>query len=120
VWSPDGRTIGFARYGEHVANLYTLPALGGTPRRIYSIENNDKELLAKAPDFSWSPDGRFFLLSIVPASNPSATERRPAIALVSLADSSTRLVTSPPPQFSDWSPAFSPHGKLIAFLRSSG
>jgi len=87
VWSPDGRTIGFARTGPMVANLYTLPALGGTPHKIYSIEKTYKELLAKAPDFSWSPDGRFLLLSIVPASNPSATERRPAIALVSLADS---------------------------------
>jgi Tol biopolymer transport system component/DNA-binding winged helix-turn-helix (wHTH) protein len=120
VWSPDGRSIGFARQGPAITDLYVLPALGGTLRKLYSIENTYKEHVGRPPSFSWLPDGQFLLVSIAPASNLSAPERRPSIALVSLADASARVLTSPPPEFSDWSPAISPDGKRIAFIRSSG
>ena len=120
AWSPNGRLIGFARYGEGFTNLYTVPALGGTTRKIYSIENIFKEHFWRAPNFSWSPDGQYIFVSIVPTDSTSVPNGRPAIAAVSLANSSTRLITFPPPEFSDWCPVLSPDGKRIAFLRSSG
>jgi len=120
VWSPDGRTIGFARQNTGPTDVYVLPALGGTPRKIYTLAKPYREHIGKALDLSWSPDGKYLLVSLVSASSASSPQGRLSITLVSLTDSSTRLVTSPPPEFSDWSPAFSPDGKRIAFVRSSG
>jgi hypothetical protein len=53
TWSPDGSQIAFSRYSDdNVFSIYTVPALGGTERRVY-----------RGPDhmgggLSWSPDGR--------------------------------------------------------------
>ena len=65
--------------------------------------------------FSLSPDGRYLAVSAL-----STPERRPSITLVSLQGSSRLPLTSPPLKSSDCCPAFSPDGKSIAFLRSSG
>lgn len=121
VWSPDGRSIAFAQVDLQNSTIYALPALGGTRRKIYSIENDYKEHYGKPPRFSWSPDGHYLAVSTRMASDPAATQALRAIALLSLSDSTIRPLTSPPPDASaDWCPTFSPDGKLIAFLRSSG
>ena len=115
VWSHDGRSIAFARGSAAKYTVYTLPVLGGTPRKVYEAEGEYAEHIDMSPVFSWAPDGKSFAVSA-----PSNPRKQPAIALVSLADSSTRFITSPPPEFSDWSPSFSPDGRFVAFLRSSG
>jgi Tol biopolymer transport system component/DNA-binding winged helix-turn-helix (wHTH) protein len=115
VWSPDARSVAFARAQPNGRAIYTVPALGGTPKRLYSEEGVFKEHIGLPPRFSWSPDGRYLAVSAL-----STAEKRPTITLVSLQDSSRLPLTSPPPEYSDWCPAFSPDGKSIAFLRSSG
>jgi Tol biopolymer transport system component len=47
-------------------------------------------------------------------------EGRSAITLLSRADHSTRRLTSPPVEHFDSQPAFSPDGKTMAFVRTSG
>jgi Tol biopolymer transport system component len=120
VWSPDGRSIAFARHSPQVSVLYAVPALGGTLRKIYSVENSYKEHLGKPPNFSWSPDGKYLAVSTTLASHFSGPQRPQAIILISLTDNFTRPVTSPPPESTDWCPMFSPDGNSIAFLRSFG
>ena len=115
AWSPDARSVAYARGHPGGRTIYVVPALGGTPKELYSEESVFKEHIGKLPWFSWSPDGRYLAVSAL-----STPEKRPTITLVSLQDSSRLPLTSPPPEYSDWCPAFSPDGKSIAFLRSSG
>ena len=115
VWSPDGRTVAFVRFQQGGYTIYTVHALGGNPRVLYSYSVDFPEHLGYPPTFSWSPDGGQLAISAV-----SPSLGRPSITLLALRDFSLHPITSPPRQFSDWYPAFSPDGKSLAFLRSSG
>jgi len=124
VWSPDGRAVAFARsLGDRTESgvrqggysIYTVPALGGTPRMVYSNSIDFPEHIGYEPTFTWSPDGTQLAISAV-----SPSLGRPAITLLSLEDLSLHPITAPPREFSDWGPAFSSDGKSVAFLRSSG
>jgi Tol biopolymer transport system component/DNA-binding winged helix-turn-helix (wHTH) protein len=115
AWSTDGKSIAFARKsnGEHA--VYVIPALGGTPRKIYTFSGYEAGTAGETRSVSWSPDGNILAVSAAP---PSSTV--PSIILLSLSDSSQRVLTSPPASYSDWSPAFSPDGHWVAFRRTAG
>jgi Tol biopolymer transport system component len=51
MWSPDGRYVAFSRIvkGEH--RIYTVSAIGGAERKLFSGP-------AAHPPLDWSPDGR--------------------------------------------------------------
>ena len=116
IWSPDGRAVSFASKEQDGYTLYTVPALGGTPKVLYPKQSYfTQHINQQPPSFSWSPDG-----SELAISTASPTLRRPAITLISIEGGPSRPITSPPRDYSDWSPAFSPDGESVAFLRSSG
>jgi Tol biopolymer transport system component/DNA-binding winged helix-turn-helix (wHTH) protein len=115
AWSPDGRAVAFARSEQKGYSIFVVPALGGTPKLIYTNSAEFPEHIGLPPTLSWSTDGGQLAISSV-----SPRLGRPAISLVSLRDLSVHPITSPPPDFSDWTPSFSPDGKSIAFIRSSG
>jgi Tol biopolymer transport system component/DNA-binding winged helix-turn-helix (wHTH) protein len=115
VWSPDGRAVAFVRLEQTSYTIYSVSALGGTPKVLYSNRSDLSGHVGMRPAFSWSPDGNE--LAVTTVSPPLG---RPAITLISLADGASRPITLPPRDYSDWCPAFSPDGKSVAFLRASG
>ncbi|MCK4412787.1 MAG: PD40 domain-containing protein [Candidatus Eisenbacteria sp.] len=110
AWSPDGTTIAFVRRLEQGAGIFTVPAIGGVPRRLYLGEH-------WIPGIDWSPDGKWIAF----AERSSYGEQEPPsrIQLLSLETLEARPLTIPPPGYrGDTTPAFSPDGETLAFLRA--
>ena len=113
AWSPDGQQIAFSRYsGEGIA-IYVISALGGTEHRLY--QEPGAFTFHRPGYLSWSPDAKFLAFC-----DRKENEAHASIALLSLADFTTRRLTTPPAQAYDYAPAFSPDGSKVAFIRSSG
>ena len=107
TWSPDGRRVAFYRFSEHGTAVYTVPALGGTEQRLHAGFSG-----SWTAGLDWSPDGK-----VLAFSEGQEDKNRAWIALLSLADSTTRPLTSPSNQEYDTAPAFSPDGSTVAFVR---
>jgi Tol biopolymer transport system component/DNA-binding winged helix-turn-helix (wHTH) protein len=107
TWSPDGRQVAFSRLSDGTVAIYVVPALGGSERRLYQ---------APLPPFchglDWSPDGK-----VLAYADTQADKTHTWIGLLSPVDSTTRRLTSPSGQEVDNSPAFSPDGSTVAFVR---
>jgi Tol biopolymer transport system component/DNA-binding winged helix-turn-helix (wHTH) protein len=125
AWSPDGRFIAFFRgkslvvdFGSstHVtldkAEVLLIPALGGPERKITDIfvpnTNN-----VPGPFLAWSTDGNSLVIS-----EQDAPKEPAALFVVAIDTGERRRLTFPPLEASgDTSPAFSPDGRALAFIR---
>ena len=108
AWSPDDNQIAFLRRSEGSGGIFLVPPIGGVERK-----------LAESPHLraglSWSPDGKFLAVS-----DRTSPQEPFAIFLVSVESGEKRRLTSPPAQsLADHSPAFSPDGRTLAFVRQS-
>jgi Tol biopolymer transport system component/DNA-binding winged helix-turn-helix (wHTH) protein len=110
VWSPDGQRIAFTRSSESETAIFTISAYGEGERKLLSLDGGAERRI------SWSPDGKFLAFADSHKSQPS---RDRAIYLLSLDSLEKRKLTSPPADYSDEGPAFSPDGHTLAFLRGS-
>ena len=111
AWSPDGRQIAFASYRilDSQKNIYVIPALGGSQRRVYTAA---LPKWGPCNKISWSPDGESLIFS---ESLDEGAKTR--LTLLSLTDLTAHPLTSPRIKELDCNPVFSPNGATVAFVR---
>ncbi|PYV80910.1 MAG: hypothetical protein DMG93_17295 [Acidobacteria bacterium] len=111
TWSPDGRRVAFYRYFENGNEMAirVVPAFGGSEHRLYK-----GPFSPWARGLDWSPDGNMLAFS-----GGETNWKGTWISLLSLIDSTTRKLTSPSGEEIDYSPAFSPDGSTVAFVRGT-
>jgi len=116
VWSHDGRWIAFFRSeppaptGLRNRELRLIPPLGGSERKLADIRGQD---FLEAVYLAWSLDSNFLVVTDSPG------EGQPdALFRVSLETGEKMQLTNPqPPVLADTSPAISPDGRSLVFLR---
>ena len=112
VWSPDGRTIAFYRSSPDGDGIFLVPALGGAERKLTATWAN-RFGFGSHTWIHWSPDGKWMVLS-----DKTSAEEPFSLFLLSPETGEKRRLTSPPASIvGDCSPAFSPDGKQVAFVR---
>ena len=114
VWSPDGTRIAFVRVHGVQGDCIVIPASGGGEERKFPGCAVPGDEAQPFPAVAWMNDGQS-LVVVQAADNQPA-----ALALLSLQNGSIRPLSHPPQGMEDSTPAVSPDGSSIAFLRSTG
>lgn len=112
VWSPDGRTIAFYRSTNDGDAIYLIPSLGGAERKLTDLWAN-RFGFGMHTWLHWSPNGKWLVISDKASANEPFS-----LSLLSPETGERRHLTAPPASvIGDCSPAFSPDGKTLAFVR---
>jgi len=105
AWSPDGRTIAYARMAREGSGIYLMPALGGSERRLAEVPFNYPLTM----HLSWSPDGKLLAFTEAPPKSSWA------VSILDVATLEKRRLGHPAPDCQwSWMPAFSPDGRSLA------
>jgi len=112
TWSPDGRRLAFLRTSPTETAVFVgQSAGGGTHGKIADMFHSRVEAAGRHMD--WSPDGRYLAVA-----DKNAPEEPFSIYFIEAATGRKARVSLPPERsIGDTSPAFSPDGKRISFLR---
>jgi Tol biopolymer transport system component/DNA-binding winged helix-turn-helix (wHTH) protein len=107
AWSPDSQFIAYAREAAGALGYYIVSAIGGPERQIVKMGRSGSGGL------DWLPDGKHLVVSQMPEG------ARASPLLILAADTGKQYVLTTPPERSigDLSPAISPDGRMLAFVR---
>jgi Tol biopolymer transport system component len=114
VWSPDGTRIAFVRMQEGKGACVVIAAAGGGEEGAFPGCIAPGEDTQPLPALAWMHDGQS--LVAVEASE----KQSPGLAILSLSDGKFLPLTHPPAGAQDSTPAVSPDGISIAFVRTTG
>ena len=115
AWSPDGAWLAFRRIAEGRTEYIAIPSDGGAERKVAEFDGAPADAAQPLPAVSWTRDGKS--LAVV----ETGEKQLPAIALVSLGEGTVRRITKPPEgSEGDSTPAVSPDGNSLAFVRGTG
>jgi Tol biopolymer transport system component len=104
AWSPDGRQIAFLRASGDRGMLYLISPLGGGERKVAEVGSGP---------VSWSPDGK----SIAFADRKSPKDPWSIWSLLVQTLEKKQMTAPNVSYLRDSSPAFSPDGRYLAFVR---
>jgi Tol biopolymer transport system component/serine/threonine protein kinase len=112
AWSPDGSRIAYLRTKHNQTEVILAAQASGAQVSVADVFPNRIEATGRHLD--WLPDGsQLAVVDKAPAEAPFS------IYLVGVADGRKTKLTKPPPgSIGDSSPAISPDGKWVSFLRS--
>lgn len=114
TWSPDGRTLAFYRQTQDEGGIYLTPVLGGAERKLADVFPNRFALVPHTL-LHWSPCS-----NVLAVSDKQSAAEPFSISLLSSETGESRSLTSPPGStIGDLSPAFSPDGQSVAFVRAT-
>jgi eukaryotic-like serine/threonine-protein kinase len=109
AWSPDQSQIAFMRTRGASGDLIVVPAGGGLEQTLREIP------FVTYPALAWTPDG-----AQIAFASKSLESGLSTLYLMRRADGKVRSLTAPPDGvIGDGSPAFSPDGRSLAFVRRS-
>jgi Tol biopolymer transport system component len=109
VWSPDAKTLAFVRIDGRTCDVMLMSLADRRERRLASCGNIEE------PRISWSADQQWLLESCAPGPDPVRGWR---VSRLSTAQGVREELTLPPPgTLGDYSPAVSPDGSRVAFIR---
>jgi len=112
AWSPDGRWIAFIRHDDTHSIVVTIPANGGSEHEVYRLPTNS---VWEYGGLAWTADGDNLIFP-----QRKTVEGPSELVELSLGERTVRTLTAPQQGWDgDWTPAISPDGTKLAFVRGA-